>query len=288
MSLRVQRVFRFADRLDWFLNITSFICSIASGATLPLMTVIFGQFTGKFSDFASGKTAPDEFRNDVNHFALWFIYLFISKFALTYIATTAITISGIRTTRVLRQAFLEHLLRTEVWYFDTANVGSPASQITTNVTRINQGIAEKLSLLIQGLAMFFSAFVVAIVVQWKLALITMSVVILFFVILGVGMAIDAPIEARVTGTYSEASNFAQEVLASVRTVHAFWAQGRMTTRYEEYLDKAHKEGKKKSIVYGIMSSATYFCIYSGNALAFWQGFRMYQSGEIDSVGDVFT
>lgn len=252
------------------------------------MTIIFGQFTGKFSDFAGGKTTPGEFRNDVNHFALWFIYLFIGKFALTYIATTAITISGIRTTRVLRQAFLEHLLRTEIWYFDTANVGSPASQITTNVTRINQGIAEKLSLLIQGLAMFFSAFVVAIVVQWKLALITMSVIILYFVILGIMMAIDAPIEARVTATYSEASNFAQEVLASVRTVHAFWAQGRMTARYNEYLEKAHKEGKKKSIIYGMGSSATYFCVYAGNALAFWQGFRMYQSGEIDSVGKVFT
>ncbi|KAJ4259744.1 hypothetical protein NW762_007675 [Fusarium torreyae] len=282
------RVYRFADRLDWFLNITSLICSIASGAAMPLMTIVFGQFTGRFSDFAGGSVDPDDFKDDVNQFVLWFIYLFVGKFVLAYVATTAVTISGIRTTRVLRQRFLEHLLRTEIWYFDTANVGSPATQMTTNVTRINQGIAEKLSLLVQGLAMFFSSFVVAISVQWKLALITLTVVPLFFLIIGIGMAIDAPIEAKVTGSYSQGNAFAQEVLASIRTVHAFWAQGRMKVRYDKYLDEAHQYGKKKSIVYGIMSSSTYFCMYGGNALAFWQGFRMYQSGEIDSVGTVFT
>ncbi|KAF9775832.1 hypothetical protein IL306_006037 [Fusarium sp. DS 682] len=282
------RVFRFADRLDWILNFISLVSSIASGATLPLMTIVFGQFTGRFSDYASGEIDPDDFQDEVNTFVLWFVYLFVGKFVLSYIATTAITISGIRTTRVLRQRFLEHLLRTEIWYFDTANVGSPATQMTTNVTRINQGIAEKLSLLVQGLAMFVSSFVVAIAVQWKLALITLTVVPLFFIIIGVGMSLDAPIEAKVQGTYSQANVFAQEVMASIRTVHAFWAQGRMTLRYDDYLKEAHVYGKKKSFMYGVMSSSTYFCMYSGNALAFWQGFRMYQSGEIDSVGTVFT
>ncbi|GKU07403.1 unnamed protein product [Fusarium langsethiae] len=282
------RAFQFADRLDWVLNVISLICSIASGAAMPLMTIVFGEFTGRFADFAGGSVDPDGFKSEVNSFVLWFIYLFVGKFVLAYIATTAITISGIRTTRVLRQRFLEKLLRTEIWYFDTANVGSPATQMTTNVTRINQGITEKLSLLVQGLAMFVSAFVVAIAVQWKLALITLTVVPLFFIIMGVGMTLDAPIEAKVTGTYSQANVFAQEVMASIRTVHAFWAQGRMSERYDNYLKEAYTTGKKKSLIYGILSSSTYFCMYSGNALAFWQGFRMYRSGEIDSVGTVFT
>ncbi|KAF4979221.1 hypothetical protein FZEAL_4530 [Fusarium zealandicum] len=282
------RVFGFADRLDWFLNITSFVCSIASGAAMPLMTIVFGQFTGKFSDYAGGSIDPDEFSDTVTTFVLWFIYLFVGKFVLTYVATITITISGIRTTRVLRQSFLEHLLRTEIWYFDTANIGSPASQITTNVTRINQGIAEKLSLLIQALAMFFASFIVALAVQWKLALITMSVLPLFFLIIGVCVALDAPIEAKVTGAYSQGSAFAHEVLSSIRTVHAFWAQDKMTERYNEYLKEAHEHGNKKSLINGFLGSATYFSIYSGNALAFWQGFRMFQSGEVESVGQIFT
>jgi uncharacterized membrane protein YgcG len=34
------RAFQFADRLDWVLNAISLICSIASGAAMPLMTIV--------------------------------------------------------------------------------------------------------------------------------------------------------------------------------------------------------------------------------------------------------
>ena len=59
-------------------------------------------------------------------------------------------------------------------------------------------------------------------------------------------------------------------------------------RYDEYLQTAHKEGNKKSIIFGILFSTQSFMVMSGTALAFWEGFRLFQSGEIDSVGTVFT
>ena len=48
------------------------------------------------------------------------------------------------------------------------------------------------------------------------------------------------------------------------------------------------EGKKKSIIYGILFATQSFLVMSGTALAFWEGFRLYQSGEIANVGTVFT
>ncbi|KAL4878829.1 P-loop containing nucleoside triphosphate hydrolase protein [Aspergillus karnatakaensis] len=282
------RIFHYADRFSWFLNALSFFCAIASGAALPLMTIVFGQFTSKFADFAGGVTDPSDFEGIVNEFVLWFIYLFVGKFALTLTATLAITVSGIRTTRALRQSYFEHLLRTEIWYYDTTKDSSPAVQISTNATRINQGIAEKLVLLLQGLAMFFSSFIVALSVQWKLALITMSVIPAMFIALGVCLAIDAPIEVSIARAYANGASLAQEALSSIKTVHAFSAQEGMIKKYGECLAEAHKHGKKKTIPLGIISGLIYFCMYSGNALAFWQGYRMFLNGEIAAVGDVFT
>ncbi|KAL2862730.1 ABC transporter ATP-binding protein [Aspergillus lucknowensis] len=252
------------------------------------MTIVFGQFATKFADFAGGSTDPSDFEGIVNEFVLWFIYLFVGRFVVTLTATLSITVAGIRTTRALRQAYFEHLLRTEIWYYDTAEDSSPAVQIGTNATRINQGIAEKLVLSIQGLSMFFAAFIVAIALQWKLALITLSVVPAMFVAIGVCIAIDAPIEANIARIYSNGASLAQEALSSIKTVHAFSAQEGMIQKYDEYLAEAHEYGKKKTIPYGIMSGLIYFCIFAGNALAFWQGYRMFLSGEISSVGDVFT
>jgi ATP-binding cassette subfamily B (MDR/TAP) protein 1 len=288
LTLEQQRIFHYADRFSWFLNILSFTCAIASGAALPLMTIVFGQFASKFAAFAGGSTDPSDFEEIVNEFVLWFIYLFVGKFVLTLTATLAITVSGIRTTRALRHAYFEHLLRTEIWYYDTAKDSSPAVQISTNATRINQGIAEKLVLILQGLAMFFSSFIVAITVQWKLALITMSVVPAMFIALGICLAIDAPIEVSIARAYANGASLAQEALSSIKTVQAFSAQEGMIQKYDGFLAEAHEHGKKKRIPYGLLSGVIYFCMFSGNALAFWQGYRMFLSGEIDAVGDVFT
>ncbi|EAU32520.1 hypothetical protein ATEG_07136 [Aspergillus terreus NIH2624] len=282
------RIFHFADKWDWILNVLSLFSSIASGAALPLMTVIFGQFTSKFSNFASGTSSPEQFKRDVNHFTLWFIYLFVARFVLGYIASITVTISGMRTARAIRKAFVDHLLRMEIWHFDLPGRGSPATQVTTNANRINTGIGEKLTLIIQGIAMFFSAFVVALVVQWKLALITISVIPLILVITGICMGIDAMQEARIMKFYSDGAVVSHEALSSIKTVHAFWAQKLMVSRFDEYLVKAHKEGNKKSLNYGVMFGTEFFCSYGMMALAFWQGHRMYLSGEIPDIGTVFT
>ncbi|OJJ08481.1 hypothetical protein ASPVEDRAFT_156125 [Aspergillus versicolor CBS 583.65] len=283
-----RRIFQYADRIDWVLNAISFICSIASGSAMPLMAIIFGKFASEFGNFAEGRTQLDQFRRDTTRLALWYLGLFAVKIVLVYIATIGITISGIRTTRTLRQAFLEHILRTEIWYFDTAKRGSYVTQVTTSATRINQGIAEKLVFVIQALAMFVSSFLVAIFVQWRLTLITMSVIPIMFLVMAICMKYEVQLESQITRPCSNAAALAQEAFSSIRTVHVFWAQEVMTSRYEKYLSEAYHHGKKKSVIYGVLGGITNFCVYSGNGLAFWKGYQMFQTGEIQDIGQVLT
>lgn len=134
------------------------------------------------------------------------------------------SIAAIRTTKALRIAFLEHTLRQEAWYFDEQGNGSIASQVTTNGNKINAGIAEKLSIFFQSLATFLVAFIVALAVQWKLALITMSIIPAIFVFLSVCVPIDARIESRILKTYSAAASLAEvrvisPYTSSRRTLH---------------------------------------------------------------------
>ncbi len=77
-------------------------------------------------------------------------------------------------------------------------------------------------------------------------------------------------------------------MSSIKTIHAFGAQQKIVNRYDEYLQTAHKEGNKKSLLFGILFSAQTFLVMSGTALAFWEGFRLFRSGEIANVGTVFT
>lgn len=282
------RIFRYADKYDWILNTTACLCAIASGAALPLMTFVFGAFATKFNDFGLGKSTPDQFRADVDHFVLYFIYLFVGRFAVTYIATLFANVAATRTTRALRKAFLEATLRQEIWHFDSKSIGATATQVTTNGNKIQSGIAEKLILLIQGLSMFLTAFIVSVSAQWKLGLITSTAIPGIFIITGFCVSVDAAKESKILRIYSRAAVLAEEAISSIRTVHAFYAQKKMVRRYDTYLEEAHKKGKKKSPVWGLMFCVQFFSVFAATALAFWQGFRMYQDGEIGDVGTVLT
>lgn len=91
-----------------------------------------------------------------------------------------------------------------------------------------------------------------------------------------------------TRIYSHAATIAHDALGSIKTIFAFGAQQKIVQLYDEDLKAAHKEGNKKSLIYGVLFSSQYFFVLSGTALAFWQGFRMFQSGQIPNVGTVFT
>lgn len=62
---------------------------IISGTVLPLMDVVFGKFVNVFNDFVIGELSPAGYRSKVNEFSLYFIYLFIGKFVLTYVWTVS-------------------------------------------------------------------------------------------------------------------------------------------------------------------------------------------------------
>lgn len=285
----IQRIFHHADSVSRCLYAVSLAGAIITGASLPLMTLIFGQSAALFGDQLSGSGgSPAQFESQVKTMVLYFVYLFVGRFVIGYISTFCICVAAARTTNALRKAFLESLLRKEIAHFDAKDNGSPASQVTTNGHRVNQGIAEKLYALVSSAALFFSAYIVALAVHWKLALITMSIIPAVVIVMTVCIRLDGPIEARVLSIYSRATTVAQDALASIKTIRAFGAGPGLVRTYEVFLQEAHREGSKKSLIYAVLFSHNYFLVFSGTALAFWQGFRFYRSGEIDNVGTVFT
>ncbi|KAJ8117017.1 hypothetical protein OPT61_g1689 [Boeremia exigua] len=282
------RVFTYADRTSWILNGVAVIAAIAAGTLLPLMDLVFGKFVTAFDGFAVGAIDPAEYRSQVNKYTLYFVYLFIAKFACVYIHSVLISMSAIRTTKALRIDFIKHILRQNIAYFDSDAAASVTVQATTNGNNVNNGISEKLTITIQGVSTFVTAFIVAFVVQWKLTLITVGIVPAILIITGVCIGIDTKNEAQLLPIYSKAGLIAEEVFSTVRTVHSFWLNPLLSNRYDKFLGDAMKVGMKKSPNYSVLFSSEFFCIYCGYALAFWQGIRRYHSGEISEAGDVFV
>lgn len=112
--------------------------AIASGATLPLMTIVFASFTSKFGDLSTAVISPGDFE-EVNSFVLYYVYLSLARFLIIYFSTVSVMTASIGTTRALRRAFLASTLRKQI-------CGSIATQVATNGNKITQGTADKLFL----------------------------------------------------------------------------------------------------------------------------------------------
>jgi hypothetical protein len=76
-------LWRYSSRLDWLLRAVGGLAGLGAGTAYPLMTIVFGNLINDFTAFALGFESPAQFRHRINHNSLWFVYLFVGKFAVS-------------------------------------------------------------------------------------------------------------------------------------------------------------------------------------------------------------
>ncbi|OAQ85866.1 multidrug resistance protein [Purpureocillium lilacinum] len=282
------RIFSYAGRLEYTFFAISIVAAIASGAGIALQNLIFGRFVTIITDYASQKSSAADFRGEAAELALYFVYLGIGRFVLAYLYNVLLNYNAYRIVRNIRHAYLRSALRQEAAYYDLGQGGSIATQAASSGRLIQGGIAEKLGLTFQGLSAFITAFAVAFATNWKLTLITLCIAPATIIVMAITGTIEAGHETKILEIYAQANAFAEGVLSSARTVHAFGMRARLVARFDRYLTEAHTVGSKISLLFGILFSAEYTIIYLGFGLAFWQGIHMLARGDIGSPGEIFT
>ncbi|KNG83522.1 multidrug resistance protein 1, 2, 3 (p glycoprotein 1, 2, 3), partial [Aspergillus nomiae NRRL 13137] len=283
-----KRIFKYAGRFELSLQTLAAFAAVASGAGIAFQPLIIGQFVTTVTDFTSSQSSPSQLRSEASRLALYFVYLGIARFLLSYVYNALFTYTAHIITRNIRHEYLKSALRQEVAFFDVGSGGSIATQATSNGRMIQGGISEKLGLAFQGIAAFITAFIIAFVVQWKLTLICLSIAPATLVVNGVAGGFMGAYENQILEVNSKANVFSESALSSVRTAHAFEIRDKLVDRFDEYLSRAHHIGNNLSIVFGTFFSAEYCIVYLGYGLAFWQGIRMLSRGGIVESGDIFT
>jgi ATP-binding cassette subfamily B (MDR/TAP) protein 1 len=68
-------LFRYANGMDRLVMVGALVASIAAGAVMPLMTLVYGNFAGSFTSHSVGAVEAAKFQSQINQFTLYFIYL---------------------------------------------------------------------------------------------------------------------------------------------------------------------------------------------------------------------
>ncbi|KAM0318999.1 hypothetical protein ACHAPQ_010515 [Fusarium lateritium] len=282
------RIFRFGGLFEHSMQTVAIFAAICSGAGIALQNLIFGKFITVVIDFTSAKISPADLRDNAATLALYFVYLGIGRFVLSYVYNTLLTYTAYRITRNIRHAYLKAALSQEVAFFDLGTGGSIAAQASSNGRLIQGGISEKLGLLFQGISTLVTAFIIAFIFQWKLTLICLCIAPATLIVNGAAAGIMAGHETNILEIHAQANSFAESILLNTRTIHAFEMRDRLVSKFNIFLTDAHHVGNKISPHFGTLLSAEYCIVYLGYGLAFWQGIRMFSRGEIDQPGEIFT
>jgi ATP-binding cassette, subfamily B (MDR/TAP), member 1 len=273
-------LYRYSTTWDIVIIVVSAICSIAAGAALPLMTVIFGNLAGDFNGYFGGITSHAEFEHTITHMVLYFVYIGIAEFVTVYISTVGFIYTGEHISGKIRSHYLEACMKQNIGFFDKLGSGEITTRITADTNLVQDGISEKVGLTLSAVATFITAFVIGFVKSWKLTLILSSTVFAITVVMGSGSSFIIKFSKQSLESYALGGSIAEEVISSIRNATAFGTQDKLARQYDEHLAKAEKYGYKLKFVLACMVGGMFLIIYLNYGLAFWMGSRFLVKHEI--------
>ncbi|XP_077124369.1 ATP-dependent translocase ABCB1 [Ranitomeya variabilis] len=286
-------MFRYSGGVDRLLMLVGTIAAMAHGAGLPLMMLVFGDMTDSFVDFGKNMTleaminASNAFQDDMTTYAYYYSGLGFGVLLAGYIQVSFWTLAAGRQIKKIRKNFFHAVLRQEISWFDINDAGELNTRLTDDVQKINDGIGDKIAMLVQSLATFLTGFIIGFVKGWKLTLVILAI----SPVMGLSAAIWAKILSAFTNkeltAYAKAGAVAEEVLAAIRTVIAFGGQDKEIQRYEKNLEDAKKIGIRKAITANVSIGFAFLMIYASYALAFWYGTTLIIEGDY-TIGSVLT
>ncbi|KAI9035989.1 putative ABC multidrug transporter [Aspergillus affinis] len=282
-------IYRYASRWDIAIVLGSSVFAIAGGAALPMFTVLFGNLTSTFRDITAHQITYSHFHHELTKYAIYFVYLAVAEFITIYIATVGFIYTGDHVVQRIRVEYLRAILRQNIAFFDTLGAGEVTTRITADTNMIQDGISEKVGLTLTGLSTFVTAFVIAYIKYWKLALICSATLVAVLLIMGGCSTFTLIFSKRALESQGRGGSLAEDILDSIRTVVAFDAQETLANKYESHLKDAEKPGMKAQIAFAIMVGALLCVMYLNYGLGFWMGSRYLVDKNTDiKAGDVLT
>ncbi|XP_036922022.1 ATP-dependent translocase ABCB1 isoform X2 [Sturnira hondurensis] len=302
-TVSVLTMFRYSNWLDRLYMVLGTLAAVIHGAGLPLTMLIFGDMTDSFANaeqsrnmtFANitnqsmfnGTDVFIKLEEDMTKYAWYYSAIGAGVLVAAYIQVSFWCMAAGRQIYKIRKHFFHAVMRQEMGWFDVHDAGELNTRLTDDVSKISEGIGDKIGMLFQSMATFFTGFIVGFTRGWKLTLVILAI----SPVLGLSAAIWAKVLSTFTNkelrAYAKAGAVAEEVLAAIRTVIAFGGQKKELERYNKNLEEAKRIGIRKAITANIAMGAAFLLMYASYALAFWYGTTLVLSGEY-SIGEVLT
>jgi ATP-binding cassette, subfamily B (MDR/TAP), member 1 len=247
------RVFTYATRWDFVSYAVASLASIGAGITLPFMIIVFGRLAADFSEYAKHpeRLTVEAFYALLDRQALYMTGLFLGRWALNSVNKFCFRVIGIRLSSAVRARYLSALLALPIHVIDAMPAGAPATAITATSNTLQLGISERLGTFLEFMGTICAAIIVAFVWDWRLTLVTSSLILYMIVVLALLVPSIVAAQTATVVADGQGTAVASEALGGIRLVMACGAQAHVMESYTRWVREAKRHAHKMAPLVGL-------------------------------------
>ncbi|KAI6687429.1 hypothetical protein NL676_024257 [Syzygium grande] len=245
--------------------------AIGAGAVQPINAYIVGSVISNY--FQSDKSAM---RSKSREYSFIFLGIGAFHFLSNVIQHYNFSIMGEKLTNRVRENLLGKLMTFEIGWFDQDENTSAAicARLSTEANMVRSLVGDRMSLLVQAIFGASFAYVLALVLTWRLTLVMLAVQPVVIGSFYARSVLMKSMAAKAQKAQKEGSQLASEAVINHRTITAFSSQKRMLGLFAATLNGPRKESIRHSMYSGLGLFCSQFFNTASSALSFWYGGKL--------------
>jgi ATP-binding cassette subfamily B multidrug efflux pump len=203
--------------------------------------------------------------------AVFYSAVLVAGFASDYIQTWTLQMTGQRIMFDLRREIYGRLQRLDIRYYDRNPVGRLMTRVTSDVDALNDLFASGVITIFSDIFTLAGIMVILLVMNWRLALVTFTVLPLIVVITQWFRRNVRESYRVVRGWVARINAFLQENITGMATVQLFRREALNFARFDD-IDRKHRDANIESIFYyAVFYPAVEVVGALASALVIWYG-----------------
>ncbi len=184
----------------------------------------------------------------LDRIALGFLAILLGSFALEYLQTWVLQMTGQRIMFDMRMEIYGHLQRIDVQFYDRNPVGRLMTRVTTDVDVLNDLFTAGVVSIFGDIFTLLGIMIVLVVMDWRLALLAFSVLPLIVLVTQWFRTHVRESYRTVRIWIARINAYLQEHITGMATVQLFRREQRSYARFED-INREHRDANVSSIFY---------------------------------------
>src|SRR3954468_7296166 len=184
----------------------------------------------------------------IDRIAVAYFFILIASFALEYVQTWMLQMTGQRIMYDMRLQIYQHLQRLDLQFYDRNPVGRLMTRVTTDVDVLNDMFTAGVVSIFGGVFTLAGIMIVLVMMDWRLALVTFAVLPLIVLVTQWFRRHVRESYRTVRAWVARINAFLQEHITGMSTVQLFRREQRTFERFDD-INRRHRDANIDSILY---------------------------------------